>query len=146
MVEKKRTVFLVSLYCTLLFSRKENIKFLKVALVVVHCNCLITCIMIEWGCRPWNKCYQYYSGYLLTCRKRQLKNWNKIQSLFKLFNKCTRTIECRLTSVFLKNLKQLSHSILVLLFYLWTDKCWLEKTLLTFCQINIVISDVNIHA
>ena len=39
-VDKKRINFLVSLYYILLFSIKEIIKFSKVALASVHCNCL----------------------------------------------------------------------------------------------------------
>ena len=46
MVEKKKINFSVSPYCTLLFSRKENNKFSEVALVAVHCNCLISDLMI----------------------------------------------------------------------------------------------------
>ena len=46
------------------------------------------------------KYYQYYSGY-------------KMQSLFKLINKHTRTTVCRLAGVFSKNLENLSHPILV---------------------------------
>ena len=40
--------------CTLLFSRKKIIKFSEVALVSVHWNCLIGCIIIARGYRPWN--------------------------------------------------------------------------------------------
>ena len=50
------------------------------------------------------KYYQYCSGYLLAYGKRQVKHWNKIQSLLKLIIMCTRTIDCRFPSVFLKNL------------------------------------------
>ena len=46
------------------------------------------------------KYYQYYSGY-------------KMQSLFKLINKGTRTTDCRLAGVFSKNLENLSHPILM---------------------------------
>ena len=45
-VEKKTINFSFSPYCTLLFSRKENIKFFEVALVTVHTNCLISYLMI----------------------------------------------------------------------------------------------------
>ena len=38
--------FLRGAYSTLLFSRKENIKCSEVVLVAVHCNFLISCIMI----------------------------------------------------------------------------------------------------
>ena len=40
-VDKKRINFLVSLYCSLLFSRKDIVKLSEVALVSVYCNCLI---------------------------------------------------------------------------------------------------------
>ena len=45
-VNKKKIFFLVSAYCPLLFSRKNITRFCKVALVPVHCNCLICCIVI----------------------------------------------------------------------------------------------------
>ena len=45
-LEKNRINFSVSPYCTLLFSRKENIKFSEVVLVTVHWNCLISCLKI----------------------------------------------------------------------------------------------------
>ena len=45
---------MVSPYCTLLFPRKENIKFSEVAFVPVHCNCLIGCIVIARGYCPLN--------------------------------------------------------------------------------------------
>ena len=75
------------------------------------------------------KTYQYNSGYLVACRKWQLKLWNIMQSLFKLINKCTRTIEHRFAKVFLKPFLSLL-----------TGKCWLGKAALTFCQINTVMS------
>ena len=46
MVEKKTINFLLSPYYTMLFSRKENIKFLEVVLVAALCYCLISCFMI----------------------------------------------------------------------------------------------------
>ena len=70
MVEKNTIIFSVGPYCTLLFSRKENIKFSEVVLVAVHCNCLITCLMTAWI-----SALKYYSGYLLACGERQLKHW-----------------------------------------------------------------------
>ena len=53
-VDKKRINFLASLYCSLLFSRKGIIKFTEVALVSVHCNCLIGWTVIVRRYRPWN--------------------------------------------------------------------------------------------
>ena len=39
---------------TLLFSKKKIIKFSEVALVYVHCNCLIDYIVTPRGYQPWN--------------------------------------------------------------------------------------------
>ena len=44
-VENARPNFSISPYCTLLFSRKENFKFIEVALPAVLCNGTIGCIM-----------------------------------------------------------------------------------------------------
>ena len=46
--------FLVNPYFNLLFSREEKIKFSEVALIVVHWNCLIGCVMITRGYRSSN--------------------------------------------------------------------------------------------
>ena len=48
-VDKWRINFLGSLYFSLLFSRKWMIKFSEVALVSIHCNCLISWIMMVGG-------------------------------------------------------------------------------------------------
>ena len=45
--------FLSSLYCTLLFCRKENLTFSGVAMLAVHCKCLAGCNMFVWGYRPF---------------------------------------------------------------------------------------------
>ena len=50
----KRINFLVSPNCTLLFSRKEIITFFEAALESVHCHCLVHCIVIARGYRPWS--------------------------------------------------------------------------------------------
>ena len=67
--------FSVRPYCTLLFSRKQNIKFSEVVSVAAHCSCLNSCLMIAWI-----SALKYYSGYLLTCGKRQLKHWTSYQA------------------------------------------------------------------
>ena len=54
MVENAKISFSISLYCTLLFSRKENLKYFKVALATVLRNGEVACIMIVWGYRHWN--------------------------------------------------------------------------------------------
>ena len=65
LVEKKRKIFSVGPYSTLLFSRKKNIKFPEVALVAAHCNCLTNCIMIARGFWPGNTAYTTVDNYLL---------------------------------------------------------------------------------
>ena len=45
LVENARKIFLISPYCTLLFSRKENFKFLEVILPTVLCNGAVGCIV-----------------------------------------------------------------------------------------------------
>ena len=40
-------------YCALLFSRKENSKFLEVALSTALCNGAVGCIMNVWGYQHW---------------------------------------------------------------------------------------------
>ena len=52
-VENTRISFSISPYCTLLFSRKENFKFLEVALSAVLCNGAVGCIMNMWGYQHW---------------------------------------------------------------------------------------------
>ena len=74
---------LVSFYCTLLFSRKEVIKFSEVALVSVQCNCLIHCIVIAQRYQPWNTANTTADICLL------LKNSNK-----------TSQIKCKVCSNF----------------------------------------------
>ena len=63
---------MVNPYCTLLFSRKEIIKFSVEALVSALYNCLIGCIVITRGYRPWNTANTTADICLLT------ENSNKI--------------------------------------------------------------------
>ena len=52
-VENARINFSISPYYTMLFSRKENFKFLEVALSAVLCNGAVGCIMNVWGYQHW---------------------------------------------------------------------------------------------
>ena len=65
-VENARINFSISPYCTLLFSRKENFKFLEVALSAVLCNGWLhyECVRISAL-----KYCQYHTGHLLAFRK-----------------------------------------------------------------------------
>ena len=53
-IENARINFSVSPYRTLLFSRKENLKFFEVALAFVLCNDVVGSIMNMWGYLHWN--------------------------------------------------------------------------------------------
>ena len=52
-VENARINFSISPYCTLLFSRKENFKFLVVALSAILCNGAVGCIIDVWEYQHW---------------------------------------------------------------------------------------------
>ena len=52
-VENARINFSISPYFIMLFSRKENFKFLEVALSAVLCNGAVGCIMNVWGYQHW---------------------------------------------------------------------------------------------
>ena len=124
MVENARINFSISLYCTLLFSRKENFKFFEGALSAVLCNDVVGCIMNVWGYQHWNTANTTLDISLL------FENGHKnIQTRCKVcsnLTKCTTTIDFHLTSVFFINLEHLSHPTLALLFILWNGKCWLK--------------------
>ena len=92
--------FSVSPSCTLFFFNKENIKFSEVALVVVHCNCLIGCIMNVRAYRPWNNANTTADTYFLV-ENGNKNTETKCKVFIKLINKCTRITDCRLASVFL---------------------------------------------
>ena len=130
MVENARINFSYSSYCTLLFSREENFKFLEVALsatlseVAVLCNGPFGYIMNVWGYQHWNTANTKLDIYLLFKNGHQ-----RTQTRCKIcsnLTKCTTSIEFRLTSVFFINLEHLSHSTLLLLLILWKGKCWLK--------------------
>ena len=116
--------FSISLYCTLLFSRKQNFQFFEVALSTVLCNGPVGCIMNVWGYQHRNTANTTLNIFLL------FENGHEItQTRCKVclnLTKGTTTIDFRLTSVFFINLEHLSHPTLVLLFLLWKGKCWLE--------------------
>ena len=52
-VENARIKFWISPYCNLLFSRKENFKFLEAALSAVLCNGVFGWIINVWGYQHW---------------------------------------------------------------------------------------------
>ena len=52
-VENARINFSISPYCNLLFSRKENFKFLEAALSAVPCNGVFGWIINVWGYQHW---------------------------------------------------------------------------------------------
>ena len=101
-VENARINFPISPYCTLLFSRKENIKFFEVALSAVLCNGAVGYIKNVSGYQHWNTPNATLDIYLL------FENGHKsTQTRCKVcsnLTKCTTTIDFRLTSVFLLTL------------------------------------------
>ena len=123
-VENARIHFSVSRYCTLLFSRKENFKFLEVALSDILCNGPVGCNINVWGYQHWNTANTTQDIYLLFKNgHKSTQTWCKVCSNL---TKCTTTIYFRLTSVFFVNLEHLSHPTLMLLFIIWKGKCWLQ--------------------
>ena len=116
MVENAKIKFPISPSCTILFSKKENFKFLEVALSAVLCNGLVGCIMNVWGYQHWDTANTTLDIYLL------FENGHKsTQTRCKICSnlaKYTTTIDFRLTSVFFINLEHLSHPTSVLLFIL----------------------------
>ena len=123
-VENARINFPIRPYCTLLFSRKENFKFLEVDLSAVLCNRLVGCIINVWGYQHWNTANTTLDIYLLF--ENDHKSTQTRCRVCSNPTKCTRTIYFCLTSVFFINLEHLSHPTLVLLFRLWKGKRWLE--------------------
>ena len=106
-VENARINFSNSLYCTLLFSRKENFKFFEVALSAVLCSGTVGCIMIVWDYQYWNTTNTTPEIYLL------FENGHRST---ETRCKVTTTIDFLLISVFFINFEHLSHPTLMLLF------------------------------
>ena len=103
---------MVSPYCTVLFSRKENIKFSGVAFVSVHCNFLIGCIIIAWGYWSWDTASTIGYIYLLV----------------KNSNKCTRTKSKFIQTFFISNVAALRP----------TYGCWQGGSLTQYLLITIL--------
>ena len=117
-VENARINFSISPYCTLLFSRKENSRFLEAALSAVLCNGPVDCIMNVWGYQHRNTANTTLYIYLLF--ENGLKSTQRRCKVCSNLTKCTTTIDFRLTSVFFINLEHLSQPILV--FYSYFEK------------------------
>ena len=123
-VENARINFSISLYCTLLLSRKENFIFFEVALSTVLCNGAAGCIMNVWWYQHWNTANTTLDIYLLL--ENGHKSTQKSCKVCSNLTNCTTTIDFCLTNVFFINLEHLPHPTLVLLFILWKGKCWLK--------------------
>ena len=95
-VENSKINFSISSYCTLLFSRKENFKFLEVALSAVLCNGAVGCIINVWGHQPWNTANTILDLIFENGRKGTQARCKVCSNL----TKCTTTIDFCLTSVF----------------------------------------------
>ena len=101
-VENARINFSISPSCTLLFSRRENFKFLEVALSAVLCNDPVGYIMNVWGYQHWNTANTTLDIFLLF--ENGLKSTQTRCKFCSNRIKCTATIEFCLTSVFLLTL------------------------------------------
>ena len=133
-VENARIKYLISPYCILLFSWKENFKFFEVALSAVPCNGPVDRIMNVCGYQHWNTVNNTLNIYLLFENVR--KSTQTKCKVCSNLTKCTTTIDFRLTSVFFINLVHLSQpTYLVLLFLLLKGKCWLKLNLEPFVKI-----------
>ena len=130
-VENARINFSINPYCTLLFSRKENFKFLKAAFSAVLWPGWLRheCVRIS----ALRYC-QYHTGHLLTFRKLPQKLLNKVQDLPSVLQQLTFVL---LASFFI-NLEHLSHPTLVLLFILWRQML-AESVPWNFCHNNTVM-------
>ena len=95
-VENARINFSISPYCTLLFSRKENFKFLEVALSAVLCNGAVDCIMNVWGYQHWIPRWTFTSS-----SKTAIKALKQGVKICSNLTKCTTTIEFRLSGILL---------------------------------------------
>ena len=67
-VENARSNFSISPCCTLLFSRKEKLKFFEVPLAAVLCNSVVVCIMNVW-CYRHQKTANATANIYLLCGK-----------------------------------------------------------------------------
>ena len=141
-VENATMNFSISTYYTLLFSRKENLRFFDKTLSVALCNGAVDCIMNVWGYQHWNIANTTLDINLL------FENGHKSsQTRCKVcsnLTKCTTTIDFRLTSVFV-NLEHLSHPTLVLLFIIWKCKCWLKLRRELFVKIIVMLTYTENH-
>ena len=90
-VDKKGINFLVSPHWTLLFSRKEIVKFSGAALVSVHCNCLIGCIVIARRYRLWNIANTIGNTCLLVESCNENTKWNICSHFFYQPFGCPKT-------------------------------------------------------
>ena len=93
--------FSVKSYCTILFSKEENLKVFEVALAVALCNSVVGCIINLCRYRLGNTANTTSNACLLF-EKRKFKP-----------NKRTATTHFRLTSFFFINIDNLWYPILV---------------------------------
>ena len=122
--ENARINLSISPCCTLLFSRKENFKFLEVVLSAALCNGPIGFIMNVWWYKHWNTTSATLNIYLLF--ENDHKSTQTRCKVCSNLTKCTAPIDFRLTDVFFINHEHLSHPTLVLLIILWKGKCCLK--------------------
>ena len=119
-------------YCTLLFSRKENLKFFEVALSVVFAMRWLSAL---WMCEAIGFEILSIPQWAFTCF---LQNGHKdIRTRCKVCSNLSSVLQqftCVMLVTFI-NLEHLSRPTLVLLFKLWKGKCWLEGLCELFVKI-----------
>ena len=79
--EDERKFFCQSLLHNIV-SKSENLKFPEVALIAVHCKCLVRCIIIARGYRPWNTRNTTAEIYSLKMAMKALKKCKVCLNVF----------------------------------------------------------------
>ena len=121
-VENARLNFSFSSYHTLWFSRKGNLKFFEVALVIVLWNDVVGSIINMSGYLHWNTANAIpFTCFLWNGHKNTQTRYNVCSNLSSVLQQLTFVLVVNFI-----NLEHLSCPTLVLQFKLWKGKCWLE--------------------
>ena len=122
MVKNARLNFSFSPYRTLWFSRKGNLKFFEVALVIVLWNDVVGSIINMWGDLHWSTANTIpFTCFLWNGHKNTQTRYKVCSNLSNVLQQLTFVLVVNFI-----NLEHLSCPTLVLLFKLWKGKCWLE--------------------
>ena len=108
--DEKRINILVTPYCILVFSRKQLFHFSEVALVSVHCNCLIGCISDVAGSKPAQVCFQDFWAHKLAWTAKKI-------SITAILNFLDST---KLTAVWKKIIIVFKRRVSIILWLFWS--------------------------